>query len=451
MTRSTPTPVTMFCLHALGASSAEFEPLARELGDEFEVVALDLPGFGGLSAATGVTVDEMVEHVIRRIRRHGATRWMLAGHSMGGKIATIVAARTVAGTAPLFGLAGVVLLAASPPSPEPMDDAQRAEMLGWAATGGLDAAAAREFIDSNVGAALPAASDALMLSDLRRASREAWIAWLQRGSREDRSDEVGELRMPALIVSGGDDGPLGPDGQLAHNVPVYPRAVVEVLPGAGHLLPLERPSEIAALISAFWREHAGTAPVLPRDVARVIASPRTSGRTRGILAGRALADDPRFVPRVLSMQQLVTLRAVADRVVPQIGARIDLAARLDEQLRDWTGDGWRNAALPPDLEAYRLALDGLAGFAESDPTAQDARLRDLGTTGVGELSPKQADLWFEDARVDLVRLWLAHPVNLARIGFDGFANGGDGPRLEGFTLLGAGERESWEPTMEASR
>jgi hypothetical protein len=45
-----------------------------------------------------------------------------------------------------------------------------------------------------------------------------------------------------------------------------------------------------------------------------------------------------------------------------------------------------------------------------------------------------------------VKLWLAHPASLARVGFDGFATGGDGVRKQGFQLLVAGSREKWEPT-----
>jgi hypothetical protein len=40
---------------------------------------------------------------------------------------------------------------------------------------------------------------------------------------------------------------------------------------------------------------------------------------------------------------------------------------------------------------------------------------------------------------------------MARIGFDGFANGGDGARKQGFERLGAGEREAWEPLVEVAR
>jgi pimeloyl-ACP methyl ester carboxylesterase len=490
---TTPPLPTLFCLHALGVSGTEFAPLAERLRGAFEVVALDLPGFGDNSAASGTGVAEMVAFATRRVRTHGSPRWMLVGHSMGAKIASIVASRALSGEAPVFGLQGVVVLAGSPPSPEPMPERKRAEMIGWAVDRALAATSARQFIDANVGAPLDPEHDATVMADLQRASPEAWRAWLQRGSLEDWSAEVGELRMPALVVSGGADGDLGEAAQRELNGAVYPLARFETLEGAGHLLPLERPDEIADLVRGFWHDTAGRAPIMPADHSAVIASPRMSARTRGILARRALPDDPTATPRVLSPAQLSTLRAVADRVVPQdaahmegelqdgmshggvprdgvprdvapqhggpqtpepqtpepaAGAPIDLALRLDAQLAAGTGDGWRNASLPDDVEAYRAALDGLAGFASLSPSDQDARLAAIadGTAGqVGALAPAQLTAWFEDACSDLVRLWLAHPASLARIGFDGYANGGDGIRPQGFELLGAGEREAWEP------
>ncbi len=154
----------------------------------------------------------MVGHVVRGIRRHGSTRFVLVGHSMGGKIASLVAARTLDGSSGLFGLAGVVLLAGSPPSPEPMGDDARAQMLSWARAGiagdgHLATADARTFIDDNVGAPLSPENDDRALSDVLRSAAEAWLAWFERGSREDRAAEVGILDVPALIVAGGPTGP----------------------------------------------------------------------------------------------------------------------------------------------------------------------------------------------------------------------------------------------------
>ena len=122
---------------------------------------------------------------------------------------------------------------------------------------------------------------------------------------------------------------------------------------------------------------------------------------------------------------------------------------MDQQLGRGGGDGWRNPALPADADAYRLGLDALVGFGGRTPDHQRETIEQLiDGSFIAEgsaLNPEQLQLWFEDARVDLARLWMAHPATFARIQYDGFGNGGDGTRKQGFTLLEAGRREAWEP------
>lgn len=436
----------LVCLHALGASRREFEPLAKRLRGTAEVVALDLPGFGDASVSAGTSVHAMADSVVRAVADLPPARWLFVGHSMGGKIATIVTGRALAGEAGLFGLAGVVLLAASPPSPEPMDEDRRESMLGWAADGPLAAAAARTFVDANVGSPLPGDLDRLMIDDVRRTTREAWLAWLERGSREDWSGTVGTLDVPALIVAGGADGDLGPDAQRADNGPVYPRAQFRTLDGAGHLLPLERPDEVASAIDGFWRERAGHGPRVPTAFSDALEGERLGNRTRGILAARIVADDTE--PQVLDGRQLATLRVIADLVVPQDGAPIDLAARVDAQLAAGGGDGWRFDTLPADAEAYRAGLDALANLVDLDPEEQHERIQAVvdGTVEPsGGWDAQQLSQWFEDARADLVRQWMAHPATMARIGFDGYLTGSSGRAFVGWQRLAAVEREAWEP------
>lgn len=298
---------------------------------------------------------------------------------------------------------------------------------------------ARSFIDANVGSPLPERLDAAAVSEFVRASPEAWRAWLQRGSSEDWYDEVGALSIPALVIAGDADADLGAEAQPRINGPVYPLAGWQVLAGAGHLLPYERPEEVAAAIARFWDSRAGLGPVVPPAAAATIASARTSVRTRSALARRALADDPDYQPRALTRAQLDVLRAVAARVVPQDGAPIDLAARVEAQLAAGKGRGWRFADLPPDVDAYSAALDALGDFRSLTAEQQDERLTRIadGHDWLGK--------WFEDVADDLIKTWLAHPASLHRVGFDAYANGGDGLRLQGFTVLGPGEREAWEP------
>jgi hypothetical protein len=220
------------------------------------------------------------------------------------------------------------------------------------------------------------------------------------------------------------------------------------------------PSAAVDAVAAFWRDRAGLGPIVSRDFAEVIASTRTSPQTRALLARRALADDPDYQPEVLSVTQLDTLRLVGDLVVPQRAPRpeaaIDLAARIDVDQNLGKSDGWRNAALPPDIEAYRRGLDALADLRLLDLDQQLSRVQTIIDGGFepaeGGMTAEQMQLWFEDARVDLVRAWLAHPATMERVGFDGFANGGPGGALfQGYDLLGADRREQWEPTMEVVR
>lgn len=439
----------LFFVHGLGLGAAAADRIAGLLDGTLRVQGIDLPGFGAAADAVPLGVEDSVAFVERRIGEHGATRWGLAGHSMGGKIAALVAARALSGESGLFGLRGLVLLAASPLRPEPMDESRRAEMLGWADGPRIGLEHAETFVEANTAEGFAGPERELAVSLAARTASEAWRGWLERGSREDWQARVPVSPVPTLILSGAEDGDdLGAAAQARMNAPQYEHAQQATVEGAGHLLMLEQPAAVAELIAGFWRERVENGPAVPEAVARTIASPRTSARTRGVLARRALADPVASDPLALTAGQLATLRTLAEHVVPQEEPRIDLAVRVDRQLSRGEGDGWRPADLPDDVAAYRIALDGLQGWAglpEQERASALERIAD-GSTAVDGLSGEQLASWFEDARVDLVRQWLAHPATMARIGFDGFANGGDGARVHGFTELRAGSRETWEPT-----
>lgn len=427
--------------------------MRTRLAGTLDLIGIDLPGFGRSSAATGTTVEEMVQLVERAVGRSGATEWVLIGHSMGGKVASVVASRTVDGSNGLFGLRAVVLLAASPLSPEPMDEDRRARMLAWAADGEIGPDEADAFVAANTDAQLPPEPHAMAVHDVQRADPQAWTDWLVRGSNEDWSNEFPPNPVPALILAGAADGDLGAEAQRTRNLPHWPNGQFDVVEGAAHLLPWERPDQVAERIRTFWERRVAQGPVVPAATARVIASPRVSARTRGILAERSLPDDPDAAPRALTDRQLATLRAVARVVVPQEGRAVDVALRVDAQLADGAGDGWRPDGLPVDVDAHRAALDVLAPHAEQG----DGHLAAvLDTVTDGRFEPTEGPLdadgmraWAEDASVDLVKQWVAHPATMAEIDYDGFANGGDGVRKQGFLLLGAGQREAWEPAGAA--
>jgi pimeloyl-ACP methyl ester carboxylesterase len=238
-------------LHALGGSARAWDGVSAALGRAAVPMAIDLPGFGAAADAHSgdFAIDAMVARVRAAVAARAPGRWLLVGHSMGGKIATLLAADA----ARPAGLAGVVLLAASPPAPEPMEESRRQEMLGWVTPGPIGEAEARQFVAANVGAPLPPTLEALAVADVRRSAPAAWRAWLETGSREDRAAQAGRIDLPATIVAGGADGDLGEAAQRRLNVPHYPDHRLRVMAGAGHLLPLERPGEVAAAVLAMIR------------------------------------------------------------------------------------------------------------------------------------------------------------------------------------------------------
>ncbi|WP_294353172.1 alpha/beta hydrolase [uncultured Sphingomonas sp.] len=236
----------LFFLHALGASARSWDRVIEALPGH-DCVALDLPGFGDHEAMGHLSVAETLDWFAGEVASHDSARWIVVGHSMGGKIATLTVARRPA------GLAGIVLVAASPPAPEPMDEARRAEMIGWFADGPATHAQAEKFISANTAGPLPHDLAEQAIVDVRRSSPAAWRGWLEQGACEDWDARVGVIDLPALIVAGSEDGDLGEDAQRRLNAPHYTHLRIEAVADAAHLIPYEQPEALAALIAAYVR------------------------------------------------------------------------------------------------------------------------------------------------------------------------------------------------------
>ena len=111
-------------LHYWAGAGREWQAVADLLAPTSRCLLPDLGGFGAAPApAGGYSVDAYADSIAELIAQENLTRYVLVGHSMGGKFALALAARQPA------GLVGVALLSPSPPSPEPMTDADREKSL----------------------------------------------------------------------------------------------------------------------------------------------------------------------------------------------------------------------------------------------------------------------------------------------------------------------------------
>ena len=228
---------TVVFLHAFGGSSRSWDLVVPRL--ENPCVVPNLRGFGGTPAPPGrYDVDSYVRDVLDLVA--DLEDYILVGHSMGGKFAIATAATQPA------GLQGLVLVAPSPPTPEPMAISERKRMLdGWG-----DRAAATKTYEGIVRRPIPAAAREAAIEDYLAAAETAWRAWLEVGSREDLTSRMGRINVPVRIVVGSEDPVVGPRVQREEVASRLASVSVEEVPDAGHLLPAEAPEALVWPIQA---------------------------------------------------------------------------------------------------------------------------------------------------------------------------------------------------------
>lgn len=99
----------LLLLHGLGDRRQSWSGVMHRLVDTYEVICVDLPGFGSTPAppiGEPYNVYSMTETVREFCELHGLDRPHLAGNSLGGSIALELAARGAAGSVTVFSPAG---------------------------------------------------------------------------------------------------------------------------------------------------------------------------------------------------------------------------------------------------------------------------------------------------------------------------------------------------------
>jgi pimeloyl-ACP methyl ester carboxylesterase len=242
-TQSAASPLTFVCLHYWAGSGREWEAVAKLLTPDFTVLAPDLGGFGAAPAPpNGYSVDAYADHLAAYLHDQQLTRYVLVGHSMGGKIALALAARQPA------GLAGVALLSPSPPTPEPMtEDDRQGSLRAYGKP-----AKAQETMQHITARPLPATVRQQIIDDNLRSTKAAWDAWLLHGSRENIASRLCHIQVPCTVLAGDQDAIMSPSVHGLETLPLLPENTpLEIIGGAGHLLPYEAPEEVAKLLRSF--------------------------------------------------------------------------------------------------------------------------------------------------------------------------------------------------------
>jgi len=235
-------PALVF-LHYYGGSSRTWHHVTSNLAARFHTVAIDHRGWGKSGApADGYGLADLAADAEAVIAALNLQSYVLIGHSMGGKVAQLMASRRPA------ELAGLVLVAPAPPTPMIMPAQAREMMAGAYATRETVQAAIDNMLTAKP---LSAADRAQVIEDSLAGASAAKAAWPRGTSLEDISALIGDINVPTLVIAGALDRVDPPIRLQVELLPRIPQAVMHILPGTGHLSMLESPDEVSALITEF--------------------------------------------------------------------------------------------------------------------------------------------------------------------------------------------------------
>lgn len=247
-------------LHYWGGSSRTWDGVVGELSGQYRTIATDHRGWGDSDApALGYSIGDLADDAQAVIEALDLRRYILVGHSMGGKVAQLLASRLPR------GLEGVVLVAPSPPSPTVLADEQRAAM-----THAYDSRESIEWLLDHVLTAKPLRPDyrEQVIADSLRGAPQARQAWPNAAMLEDITGNVAFIDVPVMVIAGELDQVDRVETLQTELLPRIAGARLQILAGTGHLSPLESPLEIATMIRRFVVELESRAgmPKTPEQV-----------------------------------------------------------------------------------------------------------------------------------------------------------------------------------------
>jgi len=242
-------PTAVF-LHGLFGQGRNFATIARGLVPEARSLLVDLPNHGRSGWTEDVDLVDMADDVAATVRERARTPVALVGHSLGGKVAMLLALRR-----PEL----VERLVVVDISPVPSRSVGQFEhLLGALATIHLDTLDSRGDADAQLAELIPdGAVRAFLLQNLYRdGDRWAWRAnlTLLRASLDvvGGFPDTGDQRYdgPVVWVRGERSDYVG-DADDAAMRALFPRTVSVTVKGAGHWVHSEQPAAFGQVLRRF--------------------------------------------------------------------------------------------------------------------------------------------------------------------------------------------------------
>lgn len=237
------TPILL--LHGIGGRAALWAATVAAFAPR-RVIAMDMPGYDGTGAALD-SFPALADAAVALLDAEGIASADVVGHSLGGMIALEIALRhparvrrlVIVASSPAFG-------SRDPAFREGFLAARQKPLNEGQGMAGVAAALVPAMLGPNASPDAAPAAIAAMGSVDERAYR-ATLAVL---TSFDRRADLPQVTQPTLLIAGEADATAPPRG-MSRMGEAMPDARLVVIPGAGHLLPLEAPEAFHAALIAF--------------------------------------------------------------------------------------------------------------------------------------------------------------------------------------------------------
>ncbi|KAK6081506.1 Fluoroacetate dehalogenase [Seiridium cupressi] len=251
-------PPALIFLHFRGGSSRTWSSIVPLLSPVYPTIAIDFRGWGASSGPAdpdAYSTSDLADDVLAVIQKTDIAEFFLVGHSMGAKVAQVIAGRIASPTMTdpnglRKNLRGLILIGPAPPTPLVLPGDMREQQVH--AYGNAESA---EFVARNVltSAELNADTVTSLVQDMVKGNkwaREAWPAYVM---GEDVSEWTGKIEVPSLVISAEKDVVEPTERVQREVVERLEKVQFVVLKGSGHLSPVEVPHGVADQMLIFLR------------------------------------------------------------------------------------------------------------------------------------------------------------------------------------------------------
>jgi pimeloyl-ACP methyl ester carboxylesterase len=228
-----------------------FDPLVPLLETYFHLVRLDVHGHGRSGLRVPLTLEDMAEDFRELLLRLGLSKPVWVGHSIGGMLGMRIAHRYP------DEFAALILIAATA-RPDPPALREQTWQLWQAFQAGQRATIVEPALPFFFARATFREQPELIrryrdwivnFPDAENAFQSAVAVF----NRTDITEFLSRIVAPTLAIAGSED-PAVPSAELQVIAERIPHARLMVIEQASHLVPLEKPNEVAAGMRSFLRQ-----------------------------------------------------------------------------------------------------------------------------------------------------------------------------------------------------